>query len=360
MERRSITIGIVGTIVIHLLLLWMAPRIEQHFMSGATAIAGTSDNSGQSFEIEIAPDEFVEPPPPPQQFVEVNPDAPDNPPDETDQFGARNQQLAQEVPDPENREEMPTTEGEEEIDSSAIVSGMRSPPLEVVEAPPPMPENEAEESEASEPVEAAPLAQDPLAGEEELEAESDEGIGSNIVRLPENPQPDVTERVEGERDPAQARPDAQGRYYRPDPSRPQPRPQISQQQVRPTIMAARTGGTDRMGVRAHNALRTTYGEYLARVIDVVDAEWNRAILDRYQRRFSMPISGSKVEVTFVLDKEGKVTISKVDGDAGQMWDSVAVEAIAAPARYSEGYGKWADDMIAVLGDRQELVFTFFY
>jgi hypothetical protein len=43
-----------------------------------------------------------------------------------------------------------------------------------------------------------------------------------------------------------------------------------------------------------------------------------------------------------------------------MWDSVAVEAIAAPARYSEGYGKWSDDMIAILGDRQELVFTFFY
>jgi hypothetical protein len=358
-ENRSIRVGIAGTILIHLLLLWLAPRIEHHFMTGATPTGAGASDASRSFDIEIS-DDFLQPKPPPQRFVEVNPDAPDNPPDQTDNFGARNQQLAQEEPDLENRGDMPSTEGQDDIQSSAIVSGTRSAPVPPIEAPPPVPESEMELNELTEPAEAARLAQDPLAGEEDLKGSNPDGIGSNVVRLPENPQPDVTERVEGVRDPAEARLDGRGLYFRPDPSRPQPRPQLAQSQVRPTIMANRVEGTSNMGVRAHSALRTTYGEYLARVIDVVDAEWNRAILDRYQRRFSMPISGSRVEVTFLLDKAGKVTISKVDGNSGQMWDSVAVEAIAAPARYSEGYGKWSDDMIAILGDRQELVFTFFY
>ncbi len=357
-DARSVRIGLIGTVLIHLLLFWLAPRIEEHFMSGPLVSPG-ADEGMQSFDIEVTSEEDLEPPPP-QRFVETNPDAPDNPPDETINFGDRNQQLAQEEPDPENRGDMPSTEGQDDINNTAIVSGTRSVPQPEVVAPPPTPATENEPNDVTEPAETPRLAQDPLAGEEEVTGESEDGIGSNVVKLPENPQPDVTEQIEGVHDPEQARPDGRGLYYRPDPSRPQQRPQLAQSQIRPTIMANRVEGTSNMGVKAHSALRTTYGEYLARVIDVVDAEWNLAILDRYQRRFSMPVSGSKVEVTFYLDKEGKVSISKVDGNAGQMWDSVAVEAIAAPARHSQGYGKWPEDMIAVLGEKTELVFTFFY
>jgi hypothetical protein len=361
-ERRSIRIGIVGTIVIHLLLLWLAPKFESRFMGSGLTMVPPGADPARNFDIELSAEDFLQPPPPPHRFVEVNPDAPDNPPDQTDNFGARNQQLAQETPDPNNRGDMPSTEGKEEINSTAIVSGTRSEPTPPVEAPPPAPTNQTEPNEATEAAATPQLAQDPLPGYEKIEGDSPEGIGSNVVKLPENAQPDpnATEQIEGVRDPAEARLDGRGLYFRPDPSRPQPRPQLAQSQIRPTIMANRVDGTSNMGVRAHSALKTTYGEYLNRVIEVVDAEWNRTIQEKLSRRFSFPITGSKVEVTFLLEKSGKVVISKVDGNAGQLWDSVAVEAIAAPARYSEGYGKWSDDMIAILGDRQELVFTFFY
>lgn len=361
-ERRSVQIGLAGTILIHLLLLWLGPKFESYFMDGPVTLIAPSDTSAnRSFDIELSAEEFLEPPPPPpKQFVEVNPDAPDNPPDQTDNFGARNQQLAQEEPDPENQGDMPATKGEEDLNSTAIVSGTRSEPVPPVVAPPPEPAASTETTEATEPAETPRLAQDPISGYEKIQGDNAEGIGSNVVKLPENPDPDVTEPVEGMRDPAVARPEGRGLYYRPDPSRPQQRPQLAQSQIRPTIMANRVNGTSNVGVIAHSALKTTYGEYLNRVIDVVDAEWNRAILGRFERGVAIPVDGSKVEVTFILDKDGKVTISKVDGNAGQLWDGVAVEAIAAPARYSEGYGKWSDDMIAVLGERQELVFTFFY
>lgn len=356
-DTRSIQIGILGTIFIHLMLLWLAPKFETHFMGGSSELpVGADPERPQTFDIELMPD-----PPPPDRFVEVNPDAPDNPPDETENFGARNQQLAQEEPDPDDLGDMPSSEGREDIDSTAIVSGTRSPPVPPVPAAPPQPQSpvETDPEAAAEP--ASPqLAQDPLPGFERIEGDNDDGIGSNIVKLPENPQPDVDEPVEGVRDPDQARPDGSGRYFRPDPARPQQRPVLAQSQIRPTFMANRVNGTSNMGVRAHSALKTTYGEYLNRVIEVVDQEWAGSIRERLDRRFALPTTGSRVEVTFVLDRNGKVTIGKVDGNAGHLWNGVAVEAIAAPARYSEGYGKWTDDMIAVLGESQELVFTFFY
>lgn len=361
-ERRAVQIGIAGTILIHLLLIWLVPRFEAYFLHGSAPLIVPGDNTAsRNFEIEIAPDAFIqEEPPPPKQFVEVNPDAPDNPPDQTDNFGARNQQLAQEEPDPDNSGDMPATKGEMELESSSIVTGTRAQPMPPVEAPPPAPANTAETNDVTEPAESPQLAKDPLSGYEKLQGDNAEGIGTNVVKVPENPDPDVDEAVEGVRDPSQARPEGRGLYYRPDPSRPQQRPQLAQSQIRPTILANRVDGTSNVGVIAHNALKTTYGEYLNRVIEVVDAEWSRAIMGRFDRGSALPVDGSKVEVKFILDKQGKVTISNVDGNAGQLWNGVAVEAIAAPARYSEGYGKWSDDMIAVLGDQQELVFTFYY
>lgn len=363
-ENRSIEIGILGTIIAHLLLLWIAPKFESNFMSGAAQLLTPGEVSApNTFDIQLMPEQLPEPdPPPPQQFVEVNPDAPDNPPDETDNFGALNQQMAQETPAPEDSGDMPATEGQDDIQSTAIVSGTRSPPTPTVAAPPPEPQppTEAEPTEATEPAASPQLALDPLAGFEQIEGDNPDGIGSNIAEEPENPQADVDEQIEGVRDPAEARPEGRGLYYRPDPNRPQQRPMLAQAQIRPTIMANRVDGTSNMGVRAHNALKTIYGEYLNRVIEVVDQEWTRNIRERIERRFALPVTGSRVEVTFVLDKEGKITIGKVDGNAGQLWNGVAVEAIAAPARYSEGYGKWSDEMITVLGDKQEMVFTFFY
>jgi hypothetical protein len=357
-ERRAISVGITGTLLLHVLLLWMAPRLDRMMLGDPSEQRTGSDDTARQFEIELMSEEVPEPVEP-NRFVEVNPDAPDNPPDETINFGARNQQLAQEEPDLENRSDMPSTEGRDDFESTAIVSGNRMPPMVAIEVPP-APENEIEPNDFVDPAEAPRLAQDPISGQEQIHGENPEGVGSNIVRLPENPQADVDEAIEGIRDPNLARPDGRGLYFRPDPSRPQPRPALSQSQIRPTIMANRVAGTANVGVRAHNALRTTYGDYLQRVIDVVDAEWTRAIITRNSRGFAFPSSGSTVEVTFFIKKDGKVTIGKVNGNAGQFWDGVAVEAIAAPARQSEGFGKWPDDMIAILGDETELVFTFHY
>ena len=63
----------------------------------------------KEFSIELTPDMFEKAPPkaPPMNFVEANPNAPDNAPDQTNNFAAQNQQVAQEKPSEESKSQKP-------------------------------------------------------------------------------------------------------------------------------------------------------------------------------------------------------------------------------------------------------------
>ncbi len=353
-DTRSVQIGVIGTVLIHILLLWLAPKLESNFGSAALVPAG-ADPSSSTFEVELAPDAFAAPEtPPPQKFVEVNPDAPDNAPDRTQNFGAQNQQVAQEVPDPDGKSDAPAVEGQKEIESTAIVSGSRNQePAEITQVQPPSPEVLQAIEQALQ--EAARQAQNPLPGTEKIEGDSAEGIGSNIVKLPENPQA-IPERIEGTTDAAQREGAATGGAFRVDPSRPAPRPTLSASQVRPAFLSERVEGTSNLGVIAHNALRTEYGAYLARIIDAVDTQWDKNIRAKMQGGVSYPLADSKVTVKFRLNKDGDVAIVNVDGSTDTIWSRVCVDAVAQRAPY----GVWSDDMIAAMGESTEITFTFHY
>src|SRR5205085_998972 len=94
----------------------------------------------RQFNIELAPDTFAKPaevkPPPPFKFVETNPDAPENTPDKTQNFAARNTQAAQEKPAEKNDSDRPTTQGKKDFDTTQIVSGQLTKPVEHMEAVP--------------------------------------------------------------------------------------------------------------------------------------------------------------------------------------------------------------------------------
>ncbi len=355
-RSRSIQAGIIGTIIVHLLLLWLAPKFERHFtQTGMSALARSDDPAERLFDIEIMPEEI-----PPQTFVEANPDAPDNVPDETDHFSDRNQQLAQEVA-AEELGDMPSTEateGLEDIESTAIVSGDDAEPLPPQPAEPPAPE--ITESPVTEEEARPALAQDPLSGTEKMQGDNEDSYGTNVVKLPKNPNPDATESVEGIDDPELASPQGRGLYYRPDPNRPASRPSLAQSQLRPAVFAHRPEGTENIGVSAHNALKTTYGAYYEKMIGVIGQGWRYDIRSKIERRLGFPLDGSRVTVWWTLHKDGSATIDKVEGNAGPLWDGVAVEAIAAPSRVADGYGEWPDDMIAILGDSTPIRMTFLY
>jgi hypothetical protein len=61
-------------------------------------------------------------------------------------------------------------------------------------------------------------------------------------------------------------------------------------------------------------------------------------------------------VKFILSQEGAVSeIVSVKGSGGTQYERICVSGITLRAPY----GKWTDDMIAVLGASQELTFTFY-
>ena len=285
-RNRAVKIGVVGTIIVHLLLFWLGPVFEKSFMAGEQPRGGVQETPGQ-FDIEITPEQV-----PPTSFVDANPDAPDNVPDESDNFAERNQQLAQEEP-AENEGDKPSTVGEEEVESTAIVSGENAPPTLPVPATPPTPESEPTETEQEE---RPALAQDPLGGTEKLIGESEDSFGTNVVKLPQNPQADIDKPIEGITDPEKASADGKGIYYRPDPSRPSVRPNLATSQTKPAIFSNRVEGTRNVGVIAHDALKTTFGVYFRRMLEVIEQTWNADIQSKVERRLGFPLDGSRVQV----------------------------------------------------------------
>jgi hypothetical protein len=352
-ENNGWRAGIAGTVIVHLLLIWLAPKLGPSLLPSGEFISSLDVPVTPQFEIEIA----ELPPMPPDTFVDTNPDAPDNAPDETDNFSDRNQQMAQEEAATELGD-MPSTEGEEDVESTSIVSGDDAAPSPPVAPVPPAPD--ATLTEDTPPEELPALAQDPLSGFEAITGEAEDGIGTNIVDVPENPQADIDESIEGVTDPEQASETGRGIYFRPNPNRPAPRPNLARSQIKPAIFSNRVTGTDNIGVIAHEALRTTFGDYFAQMLEVIRIGWNHDIRSKIERRLGFPLDGSRVMVWFTLNQDGSVAIDKVEGNAGPLWNGVAVEAIAAPARLADGYGAWEQEMITILGESTPIRLAFYY
>ncbi|MCX6950593.1 MAG: hypothetical protein NTV51_00150, partial [Verrucomicrobia bacterium] len=172
------------------------------------------------------------------------------------------------------------------------------------------------------------------------------------AKIPDNVRP-VPTRVEGSRNVPLIQ-DAVATQPAIDPTRPRPRPSIVKtQQVRPAILAERLAGTANIGPTAVDARWSAYGAYLQKMIEAVQIQWEHLLTESKV----YPTSGSTVTVKFIMDSEGKISrIVNLDSTANDAASRACVSAITDRAPY----GLWTDDMKAVLGDQQEMTFTFYY
>ncbi|MDP3072700.1 MAG: hypothetical protein Q8N18_20565 [Opitutaceae bacterium] len=348
-DVRSVAIGVAAVLVFHLLLWLVGP----HLITVAPVRPVAADSStARDFNIEFAPEEFEKPapPPPPQKFVETNPEAPENTPDKTNNFAAQNQQVAQQKPTPDSKSDRPATEGKVDHESNQIVSGRLSEPVELQSPQPPAMNIPV----ADTPVTPPRAEQNPLTGDAKIEGDNATGIGSNLAKRLENAKA-VPEKIEGVRDAAEVQ-GATSLQPAIDPRNPRPRPQIvKQQQVRPAILAENKFGTQNVGLTGYDARWSDYGAYLQRVIDTVQIQWERLILSM----IAMPAGGSTVSVKFVMDDDGKITEIR-NVEASSTANETAVRACISAIKDRSPYGPWTDDMRAVLGTQQEMTFTFYY
>jgi hypothetical protein len=344
-ETRSVQIGLLGTILLHGLLLLLAPFFFR-FVPTRTL---RTPPPPQEFNIELTQDDPAKeaPKPPPSRFVETNPDAPENVPDKTNNFGAQNQQVAQEKPTPDGKNDRPALEGKKDLESSPIVSGQLVQQLEQTPSPP-APETPPQEQTVATPR----LEQNPLSGSEKLEGDDKVAIGTNVAKASDRPE-SVPEKVAGVKD-VPFFPGATTTQPQIDPQRPRPRPSIvAQQRARPAIFAENKFGTSNIGPIAFDARWSNYGAYLQRLIETVQIQWEHILSE--SRVYPTP--GSTVEVKFILNSEGAVArIVNVESTATDAASRACMSAITERSPY----GKWTDDMLAVLGEQQELTFKFFY
>jgi len=346
-ETRSTLVGIAGVILVYLLLGLTAPFLLR---GGPAVTLRPRPAPKPTFNIEITPEMFAKPAPKPApfKFVETNPDAPENTPDNTTNFAAQNQQVAQEKPTPNGKSDRPALEGKKDFESTQIVDGHLSPPIENVEAVPPPTDTKVAEKE----VNAPKLEQNPLTGTEKLQGESPDGFGSNVSKTLENTKA-IPEKIDGVKNVPLVE-GATATQVAIDPQHPRPRPQVvKQQNTRPAIFAQNVMGTSNIGPTAVDARWSNYGAYLQRMIDTVQTQWERILIES---RVS-PASGSTVTVKFVMDSDGKIVrIVNVDSTASDSASRACMSAITDRAPY----GVWTDDMKAMLGEKQEMTFTFYY
>lgn len=342
-DSRSVVIGLLAVLLVHSVLFVAAPYLLRGDVSHPLL---RKHAAPRQFNIEIAPNEFVTQapkPPPPNRYVEANPNAPDNVPDKTNNFSSQNQQLAQEKPDPTKHDDTPKLTGKKDVVSNQTVSGQLTKPQL---SAPPVPKLET----AAKTMSAPKQAQDPLAGFEKMK-EGDDGFGSNIGTKPDITKP-MPEKVEGAKD-APIVEGAESTMPAIDPKRPRARPVLNQVHTRPAVFQDNDFGTSNIGPAAYSAKWSSYGAYLHKMMEAIQIQWDRILIDSRTE----PPSGTSVKIKFTLDSKGKITeIMDVDNNSSEQGKQSCLTAITMTAPY----GEWTPDMIAMLGESQELTFVFYY
>ena len=350
-ERWPIVFGLLGTIFFHLLAFLGAGKIP--FGGGyelADDRASLSDRYEQQELTFLLSDDA--PSDGPTRFVEINPEAPENDPDRTDNFGARNQQAAQPVPG-DDRSDRPKTSGEAE-DSTAIVTGSREQPVESDLLPGANGQNGAGLQAVIVGDPAQPRATEPLPGFEKITGDNPDGIGTNIGTAPKGKAEDEKHQ--------DGKPDGQtsgraavavsGGGVPGLPGRPVPRPRPKLQNVRPAVLANQPLSASNAGVIGVDAKFSEFGDYLQELIDTVDAQWQKLVGDMT----TYPPSRSIVTVRFRLNSQGEVEILDVTGEqaAGRVGTYTCLDAIRARAPYRP----WTEEKVRVLGMEQEITVSF--
>ncbi|HEY4989413.1 MAG TPA: hypothetical protein VII09_06375 [Opitutaceae bacterium] len=342
-DSRSVGFGILAVLVIHFLLFLFAPYLLR---TDAVRHAPRKPAAPRQFNIEIAPDAFVTPPPKPpnpNKYIEANPNAPDKVPDQTNNFSSQNQQLAQEKPQPDQHNDKPKLDGKKDINSNQTVSGQLTKPQDSVPVSQPVTTPNKTQS-------APKQEQNPLAGYEKMKDGAD-GFGSNLGSRPDIAKP-MPDKIDGAKD----APVVEGpKTLLPsiDPKKPRARPVLEQTHTRPAVFQDNQFGTSNIGPVAVSAKWSSYGAYLHKMMEAIQVQWDRLLMDSRTE----PPSGTTVTVKFTMDSKGKITeILDVENTSSEQGKQSCITAITMTAPY----GDWTDDMIAVLGNSQELTFQFYY
>ncbi|MGA3007934.1 MAG: hypothetical protein ABSE59_08590, partial [Opitutaceae bacterium] len=293
-EKQSTMVGLILTFILWWPLIMAFSWSVGHIHGNTEVKFNAAARRARQFNIQLAPRVPRQPPkpPPPNRFVETNPDAPQNIPDQTRNFAAQNQQAAQEKPDPNGHSDHAATHGRKDIESTQIVSGQLGQTNPVPPPPPAVAPSKAKPS-------APHRALNPLSGFQKSLGGNKDAFGTNVAELADNMK-NVPKKVEGDKD-APLIEGADANVPVINPQVPRPRLHLDQN-VRPAIFSENSVGTSNIGTAGWDARWSNYGEYQQELIDTVQAEFDNLL----ESSNTYPPSGSQVTVVFALSAEGKI------------------------------------------------------
>jgi hypothetical protein len=377
--KQSVAIGLAATVLFHLMLIYVVPWPD------VTIEEMKPEPPNPPMEVEL-----VEAPPP-ERFVETNPNVPEEKPEDTTNISAQDQVAAQEQPDPTQNSDTPKVDGEM-AESQKIVTG----DLFEESTPPPVPQGQpdaqpaqeqpeqqaqpAEEQQqpteqmppdpqdVTEPTEQPADAEDKEAPQEEApmmpeqEAVEDEGTPSiekaaENQEIPEKPEEETVKPAPAPRPQRQIEvqmeevtPTQQAQQGEPTPK---PRPRINFK-VPPGPLMQTPVSASKMGALAIDSNFSDFGAYQQRMIEAISAQWN--LLGR-QFNYTSTDYGTKVVAEYILNREGQVTDLKIIFTSASRPATLLVQdAILSRAPF----GPWTKEMVATLGEQQTIRITFFY
>lgn len=322
--------------------------------------------------------------PSPPQFVHVNPLAPSQKPEHFRNTGAADQRAAQPVPEKDADADRAKVKGEER-DSDRVVNAipreflpkdMRPAPGSPLGAPGKSSGKSATDADAAAkaaegPADRAklpagkPVSEKGPAFAEKTGTSSPKKAGE-ADRKVETPTPKKTEGamsgVDGGKTKTEAkRPDMAKSETKPDKNAVQRGESASEDTPRPRPHASLAGtsgplglttvGAGRAGVAAVDSRFSRMGEYCERMMEVIQAGWWAAV-DR-----SRVVESGRVVIEYTLNKDGTVTRARiVEYTTSQRAAFLCLGAVTDRAPFDE----WPEDMIALIGDKQEGRITFHY
>lgn len=338
-DGRALAIGILGTLVIHFVFLVAMPRS----LVVLDPIDPDADVLGEDIEFTLMEEET----PPQPRYIETNPEAPENEPDETENFSARNQQAANEtIPDELSPDKTPAREGQEDAPTDKAFSGSLDQEIVMQPAPATREQEAMQGQDASE----DPAARNPPSGYDETRSDDPEGLASSIAKPTPNPS-DSGERQEGaDREQQDARPEIAASVASPERPAPAPRPRLPR--ALPGPVKAQPAGVSQAGRTAVNAKFGPFGEYIERMQEAIQQRW-----DALGRQRSISESQTRVVLEFTLTSDGLIrnleTIETTSQALGILLCRTAIEQ-------GQSYGVWSEEMVDLLGEDETITFSFYY
>lgn len=290
------------------------------------------------------------------RFVEANPDAPENPPDETDNFSFRDQQAAQaEEVASESVSETPKIEGDKPNSQKIVPDGDPVAPAEPLPSVAVDPEI-AKDFERGSPVGKEEDSANPPEAPVDLEkVDGNEGTAVKKVEAKENDTESrrqlVLTDIPDKTSIAIVEPTARAN---PRPT-PRPRPRISADLIRGPIMRT-VANAPRIGKVAIECRLHPYGAYVQEMLQAIEDQWSQLAhgARQFLRRDRLP---PKVTLRFTLDADGRIhKLHRLD----ESGDSVPVEICRQAIVSREPFGKWSAKMIEDFGISDEVTINFLY